>query len=226
MEISATRTFNLLYIYLDLVWLVVFCGLLWVTRKRLELVVGLAAGVLYFLVDYGIFYATLGTREVTGGSTFWVLLWLSFSYGITNFAWIWILLSRNRHWVEWSTLIIGAWLTIALMSQNFGMNFPDIMTTRGTSTYHGVMAAILFIGYAILAVYNLRHNLSERVPLLHLLAIGIGIQFSWEAVLLVTGIRPTAILPMVVNSLVETNLGMPYAYLIYKAIDRRRADRG
>jgi hypothetical protein len=226
MEISATRTFNMLYIYLDLAWLAVFCGLLWVTRKRLELVVGLAAGVLYFLVDYGIFYAALGTREVTGGSTFWVLMWLSFSYGITNFALIWILLGRDRHWVEWSTLIIGAWLTIALLSQNFGINLPDIMTTRGTSTYHGVMAAIMFIGYFILIVHNLRRDPAELVPLLPLLAIGIGIQFSWEAVLLITGIRPTTILPMVVNSLVETNLGMPYAYLIYKVINKRRADRG
>lgn len=221
MEISATRTFNLLYIYLDLAWLVLFCGLLWASRKRLELVVGLAAGVLYFLVDFGIFYAALGTREVTGGSTLWVLLWLSFSYGVTNFAWIWILLNRDRHWVEWSTLIIGAWFTIALLSQNFGTNFSEIMTTRGTTTYHGVMAAIMFIGYFILILHNLRRDPSESIPLLPLLAIGIGIQFSWEAVLLVTGVRPTTILPLIVNSLVETNLGMPYAYFIHRATRRR-----
>jgi len=221
MEISAARTFNMLYIYLDLVWLCVFCALLWVTKKRLALVVGLAAGVIYMLVDYGIWYSILGIRVVTGADPFWLLLWLSFTYGITNFAWIWILLDRDKYRVEWSFLIVSAWLTISLLSQNFGSNFPEITTDRVTTTYHGVMAAVMFLGYFIIVAHNLQHDPSERIPILHLLAIGVGIQFSWETVLLITGIRPTAILPMVVNSLVETNLGIPYAYFIYKATRRR-----
>jgi hypothetical protein len=222
MEISATRSFNLLYIYLDLIWLLLFCGLLWVMKKRQALVVGLAAGVVYFLVDFGIFYSFLHTRVVTGASPFWLLLWMSFTYGITNFAWIWILLDRDRHMVEWSLLIISAWLTIALLSQNFGANFPVLTTTRGTNTYHGVMAAILFVGYFILIYHNLRHGSADRIAILSLLAIGIGIQFSWEAVLLISGIRPTEALPLIVNSLIETNLGLPYAYFIHKWLYNRR----
>ena len=221
MEIMAARTFNLLYIYLDILWLVFFCGLLWKQGKRTALWVGLAAGVIYFLVDYGIFNLALGTRSVTGSHPFPLLLWMSFSYGITNFAWIWLLLDRDPRRLEWSLLIVSAWLTIALLSQNFGASTPILTTSRGTSSYHGVMAAILFVGYLGIILHNLKHPDSNRIPLLPLLAIGIGVQFSWEFVLLVSGIRPTAALPLVVNALIETNLGMPYAYLIHKWLQKR-----
>lgn len=221
MEIVAARTFNLLFIYLDIIWLLFFCHLLWRMKKRTALWVGLAAGVIYFLVDYGLFYLVLGTRSVTGLNTFPLLLWMSFSYGITNFAWIWLLLDRDRHWLEWSLLIISAWLTIALLSQNFGDSFPILTTSRNTSSYHGIMAAILFAGYLWVILHNFNNQESDRIHILPLLAIGIGVQFSWEFVLLVSGIRPTAALPLVVNSLIETNLGLPYAYFIHKRLKKR-----
>jgi hypothetical protein len=220
MEILATRTFNALYVYLDLIWLVVFAALLILLKRRLALVVGLAAGLLYFLVDYGLFYAALGTRVVAGANRIWVLVWLSFSYGFTNFAWIWLLLDRDGHAVEWSTLVICGWIAVALLSQGLGAGMPEITTSRGTGITHAVMALLLLVGYAILAVRNLRAG-SARVNILWLLAIGIGIQFSWEAVLLVSGIRPAAIMPLLVNSLIETNLGLPYTYLIHQAVSSR-----
>lgn len=221
MEISAIRSFNSLYVFLDLIWLVLFCVLLWTTKRRTALLVGLFAGILYFLVDYGIFYLFLNTRVVTGASPFWLLLWMSFTYGITNFAWIWILLNKDKHIVEWSLLIVSAWLTIALMSQNFGNNASPLTTARGTDTYHGVMAFILFIGYLIIILKNLTVDRDDRIPILRLLAIGIGVQFSWEAVLLVSGIRPPETMPLIVNSLIETNLGLPYIYFIHRAVTRQ-----
>ena len=218
MEISAIRSFNALYIYLDLVWLLLFCYLLWRMKRRTALIVGLLAGVIYFLVDYGIFYLALNTRVVIGASPFWLLLWMSFTYGITNFAWIWILLDKDEHRLEWSLLIISAWLTIALLSQNFGSNFPLLTTARGTGTYHGVMAGILFVGYLLIIIKNLQDKPGPRIPILFLLTIGIGVQFSWEAILLVTNIRPFEAMPLVINSLIETNLGLPYTYFIHQAI--------
>jgi hypothetical protein len=223
MEITAARTLNSLYIILDLVWLALFCLLLFLFRRRAALVAGLLAGLVYFLVDYGIFYRLLGTRVVQGAHPFWFLLWLSFTYGITNFAWIWLLLDRDRKAVEWSVLIISAWLATALLSSNFGMNFAVIKIQRGTGMYHGVMAGILFIGYLVLIIRNLRGR--DHADLLRLLAIGIGVQLAWEAVLLVSGIRPAGIGALVVNSLIETNLGMPYMYLIHRAVTKKLAQQ-
>jgi hypothetical protein len=67
-----------------------------------------------------------------------------------------------------------------------------------------------------------------------MLFIGVFIQFSWEFSLLVSGIRSTGIAPfeairtMLVNSLVETNLGVPSSYLLFvlitRSLDKRRPD--
>jgi hypothetical protein len=222
MEIIAARTFNTLYIWLDLAWLAVFTAVLLVRRRYAPLLAGLAGGVLYFIVDYGVFYLLLGTRSVEGASPFWLLLWLSFSYGLTNMAWIWLLLDRDGHTVEWSALVVIGWLAVAFLSQGFGGRFPLIAIRRGTASYHGVMVLIMLAGYLALIVRNLASNteISERADLLRLLAIGIGVQFAWEAVLLLAGIRPPGLRPLIVDSLLETNLGLPYFYLIHRALKR------
>jgi len=221
MDIVAARTLNYLYIYLDIIWLITY-ALILVHRKRyMALIVGAIGGIIYFAVDYGIFYAILGTRVVTGIDTFWFLLWLSVSYGFTNFAWIWLLLDRDGKTVEWSVLTIIGWVAVALLSQNFGANFTQISIQRGTSGYHGIMALILAVGYLYLIVHNLGATREGKVNILRLMAIGIGVQFSWEAVLLLTGIRPAGIMPLITNSLIETNMGMPFLYLIHKAISKR-----
>ena len=61
-----------------------------------------------------------------------------------------------------------------------------------------------------------------------LLAIGVGVQLGWEAGLLLGGIRSAGfasfsekLRTLVVNSLLETNLGMPYVYCIFIAYTRR-----
>jgi hypothetical protein len=163
----------------------------------------------------------LNTRTVTGADPFWFLLWLSISYGFTNLAWIWLLLDRDGNAVEWSVLTITGWVAVAALSQNFGDGFPVVAIHRGTIDYHGIMALILCVGYLFLICRNLRGDPEGKVNLLRLLAIGIGVQFSWELVLLISNIRPIGFLPLIVNSLIETNLGMPYFYLIHRKISRR-----
>ena len=61
-----------------------------------------------------------------------------------------------------------------------------------------------------------------QFPLKRLLLIGILVQFGWEASLLIGGVRSAAItswgdklMTLLVNSLLETNLGMPYVYVLY-----------
>jgi hypothetical protein len=219
MDFTVARTFSSLYIILDIVWLLGLAGFLLYLKKRMAVIVGLLASVLFFLVDYGIWYQLLGTRQIEGGDPFWVLLWLSVSYGLTTFAWIWLLLDRDGHAAEWSLLLILGWVTIGQLSQQFGAGLAEISISRGTGSYHGIMALILCIGYSIVIFGNLRGR--ERVNILWLLAIGIGVQFAWEAALLLSGIRPALWQPIVVNSLVETNIGIPYLYFIHKYVAKR-----
>lgn len=222
MDFTVARTFSSLYIILDIVWLLTLIGLLLYFKRRLAVLVGLAAGLVYFLVDYGIFYKLLGTRQVNGADPFWFLLWLSISYGFTNFAWIWLLLDRDGHAIEWSLLPILGWVTIGQLSSAFGAGFTEISISRGTGSYHGIMALILCLGYLYIVFSNLSGK--ERVNILWLMAIGIGVQFAWEASLLISGIRPPLWQPLVINSLIETNLGMPFIYYIHKHVTARRTE--
>jgi hypothetical protein len=218
MDITVARTFNTLYIYLDIAWLIIFALILIWRKRYLAIIVGLIGGIIYFAVDYGIFYLILETRAINGMDQFWFLVWLSMSYGFTNFAWIWLLLDRDGRTVEWSLIPIMGWVVIAALSQNFGTNFSVISIYRGTMSYHGIMALILVAGYFCIIIQNFRAEPEDRVNILRLLAIGIGVQFSWEFVLLISGIRPSGFMPLIVNSLIETNLGMPYLYMIHRAV--------
>ena len=222
MEIIPSRIFNSLYIYIDIVWLIVILVILILTKRYMALIVGIIGSIIYFAVDYGIFYMLLGTREVIGANTLLILLWLSISYGFTNFAWIWLWLDRDRHTLEWSLLFIMGWLATALLSQNFGDNFLSISIQRGTTSYHGVMALLMLTGYLIVIIKNIMtQERSKKINILWILSIGILVQFSWEAILLISGIRTMGIMPLVVNSLLETNMGLPFLFFIHKAINNR-----
>ena len=222
MEVIPARLFNSLYIYIDIVWLLVIFAILMFTKRYMALIAGIVGGIIYFAVDYGIFYLLLGTREVTGANTALLLLWLSMSYGFTNFSWIWLWLDRDGRALEWSILYIMGWLSTALLSQNFGATFTAISIHRGTASYHGVMAFLMLAGYIILIIKNLKNNdNSRKINIGWILAIGILVQFSWEAVLLVTGIRTMGVMPLIINSLIETNIGLPYLFFMHFAMSKR-----
>ena len=225
-EIIARREFSPLYIALDIAFLVLYGCLLLRKKKYMTFLVGFLAGILYMAVDYGIFHLVCHSRSISDGySLFWVLLWMSMSYGFTNFTWIWLWISKDKHLFEWSMLILMWWFVCPLLTNTFApQNMSKIIIQRTTGEYHGYMAAIMFVGYLILIIYNLSRDKEHRINIPWLLAIGILVQFGWEAGLLIGGIRSAGfatveekLKPLVLNSLLETNLGMPYIYFIFAA---------
>ena len=192
----------------------------------MTVLVGIVMGFVYMLVDYGIFHLICHSRTISDGySLFWVLFWMSMSYGFTNFTWIWLWLSKDEHLFEWSLLILSWWFCCPLITQTFAGDAAPIVIQRTTGAYHGVMALILFVGYFGVIVYNLfQRNRAKRMNIPWMLAIGVLVQFGWEAGLLLGGIRSAGftswaakLQPLIVNSLLETNLGMPYVYCIFAA---------
>jgi hypothetical protein len=221
-EVIAARSMNFLYIYLDIGFLCLFLSLLLWKKKYQAVLVGLFGGLLYFAVDYGIFYSLLHTRVVEGADTAWFLLWLSMSYGFTNFVWIWLWLDHDENLLEWSLFIPLVWFSEALISQYAGANTGTITISRGTGSYHWVMAIFLVVGYLHLIITNLKaKDKKDKAPILWILAIGVLVQFAWEAILAITGIRNQSWQTLIINSLLETNMGLPYLYLIHKAINKK-----
>ena len=163
-EIVAQRMFQPIYILLDSVFLVALCAMLFFRRRYLTLLFGLFGGILYFVVDYGIFHLWLGTRSIEGGSLFWVLLWMSLSYGVTNFVLIWTWISKDENAREWTLFILLWWFVCPLLTDALG-NGDVIKIQRTTGAYHGWMAAILFLSYAALILFNIfRKDKSLRFP--------------------------------------------------------------
>ena len=208
MELIARRQFVPAYIALDTVFLLVLAGLLLWKKRRMAALVGGIMGVVYFIVDYGVFHLICHSRSIEGGSLFWTLLWMSMSYGFTNFAWIWLALDKDEYLIEWSLLILCWWFCCPMLAQLIGFGQMPIVIQRTTGAYHGWMAAILFVGYLLAVVRTLGESDRKcRIDLLRLLAIGIAAQFAWEAALLLGGIRIAGmdfaekLRPLIVNSL-------------------------
>lgn len=92
------------------------------------------------------------------------------------------------------------------------------------------MGLIMVVGYVLAIVYNLlQKEKDKKVPLVRIFIIGFMAQFLWEAALLVFGVRSQnyggdsmrQIMTLLQNSLVETNLGMPYIYFIHRFVTAR-----
>lgn len=233
MQITPTRNFNLLYIILDTLFIIILLGLLIYKKRNLTVLFALFGGILYTLVDFGGFYLLSHSRIVfingiqqDALNTFLVLFWMSMSYGITNFIFIWVLISKDKLAKYWLFLIIMWWLICPSIASMGGEN--NITTFRTTTSYHGIMGIILVISYLILIIYTLISG-KEIVNILYLCLIGISVQFSWEFSLLINGIRPlneNSLQTLIINSCLETNLGMPAIYLIYHLINKKYNEDG
>lgn len=219
-EIIARRVFNPTYIILDTIFLVFFLALLLIRKRFATVLFSLFGGILYMIVDFGIFHLALHTRSIEGGSMFWVLLWMSMSYGITNFALIWTWLKKDEHTVEYTAAIWIWWICCPIISKMGGE--PTITIQRTTGAYHGFMAVIMAVSYFALIVYNvLQKDKDKRFKIAWLFVLGVLVQLGWETGLLIGGIRSEGLEPLqklmtlVTNSLVETNLGLPALYCIF-----------
>ena len=92
MQITPTRNFNLLYIILDTLFIIILLCLLIYKKRNLTVLFALFGGILYTLVDFGDFYLLSHSRIVfingiqqDALNTFLVLFWMLMSYGSTNF---------------------------------------------------------------------------------------------------------------------------------------------
>ncbi len=220
MDIIASRDFNLTYIILDSIFLAVLFSLLLFKKRYLTLIWGIFGGVLYFVVDYCFFHLISHSRSIEGGDMFLVLLWMSLSYGFTNFVWIWLALKKDKYLKEWTLLIFIWWIACPILSKM--VPSQEIHIQRTTGQYHWIMALILFISYLGVIIYNLIvKNKEERIQIVRIFLIGVIVQLMWELALLLGGIRSSSlsfeqkILTLTINSLLETNLGLPLMMLIY-----------
>ena len=227
-QITPTRNLNLFYIIIDSIFLIVL-GILLLYKKRYQtLIFGLFGGVIYLIVDYCGFYLLAHSRVIminneiaSNLQTFLILTWMSLSYGFTNFVFIWVCLAKDKYLKIWLSLIVGWWIVAPTIASLGGES--TIQTSRTTNEYHGLMGVALVFSYlTLIIIMFIKKKMFVNILTLNL--IGISVQFAWEFALLINGIRPMnelSIKTLLVNSCIETNLGMPAILLIFYLARRR-----
>lgn len=228
-NIIPSRNLNIEFIIFDIIMMIIFIVILLLKKQYLTLLFSLFGGVLYFIVDYCFFYLLLNSRKVfinnlEASQTFYFLylLWHELSSGISNFAFIFIGLSKKKAYKMYLFYIILWWFAPA----SFSLINPskNIYCYRTTSSYHYLMTILLVIGYIGIICYNLFNKKDEKISILNLLIIGISVQFCWEFSYLLFEIRPynsSSIQTLIIDSLLETNLGLPYLYFICKFLNSK-----
>jgi hypothetical protein len=214
------RIFGTDYIYFDLVFLTIFTALLAVNKKRIPLLAFILGGLIIFIIDWVFWMQIFKIRTFSlppGFLSFlpeyWAktvfMFWFSMSYGLM-FAWIFLMFDKQNKRAAWTALLFGGWLTIAFLSQVLQINDNVIETVRLMKSSRVKQIIIVVLGYG--ALFLLRYKLKK---ILFLFLVGCGIHFMMEFSLWVSGIRPSSLDLLLVNTLVESNMGVPLLYIFW-----------
>jgi hypothetical protein len=210
---SITRRFQIDYLLFDTVFMAVWIYLL-LRRKRHEaLYVGLICGLVFYAID-GIIWTATGVREYVLPAA-----WLKFpvdfmmdvSYGIVGFGWAWIAFERKsiRDVAFWTAALFGGWLVVPFVSKVVPLIDAQVVTVRHMASRVWLHIAVVVIGYAALLALGFSFR---RV--LYVFWLGCMLAFMMEFSLLVAGIRSFNLKLLAYETLILTNMGIPYLYVI------------
>jgi len=214
------RTFGIDYIYFDLSFLIVFIATLIFLKKKIPFLAFFIGGLLInFIIDWGI-WLHAGVREISFlNNSFWNIfvffLWFSLSYGV-EYAYVFLMFEGKKK-LKWTLFVLFGWLAVAFLSQWLPINDIQITTIRHMSDFRILRAGIVMIGFGLL--FLLKYNW-KKIAFLFL--IGFLIHFMMEFSLLISGIRPGSFLILLENSLIEFNMGVPFFYILWDKILRKR----
>ncbi|TRZ81669.1 hypothetical protein D4R86_02345 [bacterium] len=218
---NVIRTFGVDYIFFDLIFLAVFLFLLIKFKKKIPLISFFIGGLaINFLIDWGV-WLHAGIREVFlpinfFGGTLLFFIWFSLSYGV-EYAYVFLMFDKSSKKVKWTLFVFIGWILVALLSQLISINDASIVIVRHMSDLRILRIAIVLIGYSLLLAFKY-----DFKKILYLFFIGFLVHFMMEFSLLITNIRPNSFLILLENSLIEFNMGVPFFYLIYDKLIKKK----
>jgi len=219
------RIFDVDYIFFDLAFLAIFLFLLVKYKKKIPLLAFFMGGLLInFFLDWGIWLHS-GLREIilpdnfVGGASLF-FIWFSLSYGV-EYAYVFLMFEKNnRKKLKWTLFVFLSWLIVAFCSQLITINDASITTIRHMSDLRLLRIIIVLIGYSLLFVF--KYNWRK---IAYLFFVGFLIHFMMEFSLFITNIRPDSFLILLENSLIEFNMGVPFFYLVYDKLIKKKLNK-
>ena len=217
------RTFGMDFIYLDLVFISIWLYFLIRKKYWTPIIWGLLGWFAYIIADYLIWYIITNTRHYSGPlDPLLFFLWFCFSPGFVQFSYVFVMFEkRNRNeLIFWTILFYAGWTLVACASQLIPLDDRIIMVYRDMNVQNQriIELSMVMINIAIAFVLYLKKKLRLE-DIIYLFIVGTLVEFALEFTLSISQIRQEqgtwSPFLLVINTLIEFNLGIVLMYLIF-----------
>ncbi|MFW9822436.1 MAG: hypothetical protein ACFFE4_05850 [Candidatus Thorarchaeota archaeon] len=229
-NVIVTRSFGLDYIYFDIIFLIIWIFFLAKKKYWVPIAWGLLGWAVYIFTDYFLWYIVTQTRQYIGPiDPFIFFLWFCFSPGFVQFSYVALMFEkRNRHDLIFFTLIFYfGWIIVSLGSQLLPIEDIVIRVSRDMNidNQRFNMTLMVFVNIIIAIVLYAKKKLRLE-DVVYLFLVGTLVEFALELTLAVSGIRQEQgtwnLGIMILNTLIEFNLGIVLMYLLWALIKIRK----
>lgn len=150
---------------------------------------------------------------------------MTISYGLFAFTWLWIMFQswEHKHWkniAKFSTLLLGSWLLIPVISNNVQWNDIPVISIRHMESQFYLQITVVVIGYLLMTIlYGTTWFKSYDPKVIgFIFIVGCFQAFAMEFPLWLFDIRPSGIKLLLYEVVILTNQGTPYLYIIWNKI--------
>ena len=218
-ENVVARNFDVDFIYLDIILTAIWVLLLIKSNHRRALYVGVLGIVVNFIIDYVVWYRTMGVRVIyelppwLSPEVFFV--YFSITYGMIQYSYVGVMFTEGSNKKLWTLLLFTGWISIGLTSQLLSLDDSTVHVARIMSTQRLTEILVVLAEYSLLVFLMQRGKFEltwRRIG--YVFGIGVLAFFAMEVTLLVPGIRNIDLGNLIFNSLIEWNMGAPIVYLL------------
>jgi hypothetical protein len=217
------RTIGIDFIYFDLIFITIWLFFLIKKKYWIPILWGLVGWIIYIFVDYVYWYLITQTRHYTGPlNPFLFFVWFCFSPGFVQFSYVIVMFEkRNRNeLLFWTLLLYIGWTLVAVGSQIIPLNDAIIEVYRDMNVENQRLNELILVLINIVVAVILYFKKKLRLEdILYLFLVGTLVEFALEFTLSVSGIRQEqggwSLLTMIINILLEFNLGIILMYLLW-----------
>ena len=225
-----TRTLGVDFIYFDLIFLSIWIYFLIKKRYWIPIIWGLLGWVAYLIADYYIWYIVMQSRTYDGPiNNVIFFLWFCFSAGFVQFSYVAIMFEK-RNWKElwlWTLTFYLGWILVGVGSQLIPLDDRIIRVSRNMDANRQRLTfTLMTLGNIVIAIILCLFKKLRIEDVIYLFIVGILVEFCLELSLSVSGIRleqgTWSLELMVVNTLIEFNMGIVLMYLLWVIVKIRR----
>lgn len=225
-----TRTLGVDFIYFDLIFLSIWIYFLIKKRYWIPIIWGMLGWGAYLITDYYIWYTVMQSRMYDGpldNNIFF--LWFCFSAGFVQFSYVAIMFEK-RNWRElwlWTLIFYLGWILVGVGSQLIPLDDRIIRVSRNMNADRQRLTfTLMTLGNILIATFLYLFKKLRIEDVIYLFIVGTLVEFCLELSLYVSGIRleqgTWSLELMVVNTLIEFNMGIILMYLLWSIAKIKR----